>query len=124
MADYQTLGSRQVTATADETGLNTGNWTCAFTTALLPTVAVYEIYHAVVTAAPAGSSAVINIDARPISFTAPGLGGGSEWDPNQAPIVTQGQEVYFFWSAPASGVPPVVTIWLRYDTNLPGNAGG
>lgn len=123
MADYNTLGSRQITAAADQTGLNAGNWTNAFTSADLPSTSVYEIYHAVVTGAPAGATAVVNIDARPFSFTAPGFGGGSEWDPQQPPIITAGQEIYFLWSAAAAGTPPVVTIWLRYDTALPANAG-
>lgn len=110
-----------MTAAADETGLNTGNWTTAFTVADLPSVAQFEIYHAVVTSVPAGASAVILIGGREISFTAPGVGGGSEWDPNQAPIVLDGQEIDFLWTAAASGTPPVTTIWLRYDTTLTGN---
>lgn len=121
MPSYIGLNSRQTTATADDTGLNPGNWTNDFGTDLMPSIAQYEIYHAVVTGAPAGATATITIGTRQISFTAPGFGGGSEWDPAQPPIVMEGQEVYFLWNVAATGTPPVVTLWLRYDPAVPNN---
>lgn len=106
MPSYISLGSRQVAAALDETGFNPGNLTSEFNVALLPSVAQYEIFRAVVTGVPAGASAVIQIGARQISFTAPGLGGGSEWDPSQPPIVLAGQEIYFLWNTPPAAATP------------------
>lgn len=124
MAEYATLASRRIVAAPDQTGFNDGNWTNAFTVADLPQVAQYEVYRGIVTSAPAGASAIIQVGMQPVSFTAPGTGGGSEWDPNQAPIMLKGQEMYFLWNAAAAGTPPAVTLWFRYDTQLPANIGG
>jgi hypothetical protein len=119
MATHIGLGSRMVTAAADQTGRNKGNWTNAFTAAVLGiNVPFFEVYRGVVTGAPAGAAAVIEIGTRQISFTAPGGGGGSEWDPAQPPIMTPGQEMDFLWSAAAAGTPPVVTLWFRYDLDV------
>lgn len=119
MSTYVGLGNRQNTATPDATGLNTGNWTNALTSDVLGVnVPQFEIYHAVVTNAPAGGSASVLIGIRPFSFTAPGIGGGSEWDPDQPAIMLPGQDLYLLWSAAASGTPPVVTVWLRYDLDI------
>lgn len=120
MSTYIGLGSRQNLATPDATGMNQGNWTNALTADVLGLkVPQAEVYHAVVTGVPAGASATITIGTQQFSFTAPGLGGGSEWDPSQPAIVLFGQEMYFLWDAPASGTPvPLVTVWLRYDLEI------
>jgi len=120
VSSYVSLGSRgPYIAAADTTSLNTGNWTTAITADLLAvSVPQAEIYHAIVTAVPAGASATILIGTKQFSFTAPGLGAGSEWDPSQPALILPGQDVYFLWSAAASGTPPVVTLWLRYDLGV------
>ena len=120
MSTYVNLGSRPPnTAAPDTTGLNTGNWTNALTSDILGiNVPQAELYKAVVTSAPAGASASIMIGTRLVSFTAPGLGGGSEYDPSQPPLLLPGQDLYFLWTAAASGTPPVVTVWLRYDLDV------
>lgn len=125
MTTYIGLGSRMVAATADQTGNNPGNWTNAFSAAVLGVhVAQYEIYRGVAEHAPPGAVAIVKAGARTMSFTAPGFGAGSEWDPTQPPILVPGQDVYFYWNAAAAGTPPVVTLWLRYDPSVPGNPRG
>jgi hypothetical protein len=119
VSTYIGLGNRSVTAAEDPTGLNPGNWTNAFTADVLGiTVPQFEIYRGVVTSSPALGVAAIQVGVRQVSFTAPGFGGGSEWDPSQPPILLPGQDLYFFWTAAASGTPPVVTLWLRYDLDV------
>lgn len=112
-----TLGSRQLPSAADATGLNTGNWTTAFTSDQLGvTVPEFEVYHAVVQGILPGATAVVTIGIRPFSYTSIGA-AGAEWDPFQPPVLRPGDDLYFLWTTPvASGNPPTVTIWLRYDT--------
>ena len=114
---YVSQGSRYAAAAADATGNNTGNWTTVFSAAdLAVRVPQFEIHHAVVEDVPAGATAVVAIGIRHYSFTAPQ--GGSEWDPVQPPLIRPGDDVYLYWSAPATGTPPKTTIWLRYDTEV------
>ena len=74
----------------------------------------------VVTSVPIGAQALIQIGTRPYSFTQPF--SGSEWDPEQPMLLNPGQDVYFLWNVAASGVPPIVTMYFRYDPALPGNS--
>lgn len=118
---YLPLGSVTTPTAPDNTGLNPGNLTTAFTAAVLNArVAWFEVYHAVVTGVPAGGSAIVNVGAKQFSFTQPF--GGSEWDPAQPLLLQTGQEVYFLWSLAATvTVLPAVTLWTRYDPTLTGN---
>jgi len=117
----QTLGSRQVQATLDATGLNTGNWTAQLTDQILNSqVDPYEIYHFYVSTSTG------------VNFTSPGAIGqfmvwinnvpwdnepysaNNSWDPSQPMILHPGDEVDFFFSF-GTGTPPIVTAWLRYN---------
>lgn len=119
---YAPLGPRgPFLAAADTTGSNAGNWTTAVTSDLLGIhVPVFECYHMVVDQVPAGASARITIGVKPWGFTSPDA--GSEWDPNQPMLLTPGQDIYFYWSAAASGTPPRVTLWFRYDAAMWGGS--
>lgn len=124
---YKRLNTRTLTGTADTTFRNTGNWTNAFTSDVInQQVAFFECHHMVVQAAPAGASATIYIGQVFYSFTSPGAGAGSEWDPAQPMLLQPGDSVFFFWNAVATGTPPVVTMWFRYDDSIRDNqlAGG
>lgn len=118
---YQTLGSRQVVATPDATGLNPGNWTVQLTDQILNSqVDPYEIYHFFVST------------SSTLSFTSPGATGqfqvwinnvpwdnepysaNNSWDPSQPMILHPGDEVDFFFSF-GTGTAPIVTAWLRYS---------
>jgi hypothetical protein len=120
---YLPLGKVTTPTAPDNTGLNVGNLTTAFTQAVLNVkVAWYEIYHAVVTNVPPGASAVVNVGSSQYSFTYPF--GGSEWDPSQPLLLGVGQEVYFLWNLANTVTQlPVVTLWERYDPTLTGNQG-
>ena len=115
-------------ATADTTGLNTGNLTNAFTVNVLGTMPpVWEWYRCVI-AAPtaaqqfAGGTCNIYVDQhRPLTTTTPAF-GGTEWDPSQPIQLRQGNELFFFWQLASSVTPvPYVTLFLRYDADLAAN---
>ena len=124
MADYRPLSPVTVTAAVDTTGHNGANYTNAFTNAAgLPTVGVYEIYHAVITGGPPLAVANIFLAGKQWDWVQLGVNGGNAWDPSQPAEVRGEQELYFYWNVTAAGNPaPVVTLWPRYDTQLPENA--
>jgi hypothetical protein len=111
---YIGLGRKKVVAAKDLTGLNTGNWTNAFDQAVLGAkVPYFECHHISAVQVPGVSTltAYIGLDI----WSAVVLAGNAEWDPAQPMLLTPGDEVYFAWNKAASGAPPVVTMWLRYD---------
>lgn len=129
MADYVTLGSRVVTAAADTTGRNSGNFTNWFTPAVLGVdVPYFECHHILFTGAALLATATIWVGGAQWSFAAAGFGGGAEWDPVNPLLLRPGDEVFFFWNtASTSASVPLVTMWLRFDASIPANrpyAGG
>lgn len=117
---YATLGSRYQESENDATGLNTGNFTTAFTAADLGVkVPEFEVARGIVQDILPGATAVVTIGVRGVSYTRIGA-AGAEWDPVQPPILRPGQDLYFLWSTPYSAgtKPPRVTVWLRYDTEI------
>ncbi len=119
---YLPLPPIAVTALADQTGQNPGNWTNAFTVALLPTINIFEIWHMTIKNAPVAASANITIHNALFSVVTTGLNGTNEWDPQQPAVLRYGDELDFLWAIATSVTPaPVVTVWTRYDADLPGN---
>jgi hypothetical protein len=117
----QTLGSRQVTATLDQTGLNTGNWTVQLTDQILNSnVDPYEIYHFFVStvtqlqwsATPAVGQFQVWVNNVP--WDNQPYSANNSWDPSQPLLLHPGDEVDFFFSF-GTGNPPIVTAWLRYN---------
>jgi hypothetical protein len=116
---YIGLGSRDSKAALDTTGLNGGNYTNAFTPALISSnVPFLEIYHMVVTNVPANAQATIFINNKYYGFCFPNV--GSEWNPAQPILLNPGDEVDFCWNITASGPAPLATIYLRYDPLIQG----
>lgn len=111
---YITLGSKQVTAALDTTGLNTGNWTNAFTIAVLGAkVPYYEIYS--ITVIDLSGVNTINAYVNNRIRTAAKLFGNAEWDPSQPILMTPDDELYLCWQVAATGTPPICTAWMRFD---------
>jgi len=117
---YAGLGSRWKDAAPDATGNNTGNFTTQFTAADIGVkVPWFELYRAVATNVAGGTGLTVMVGDRPISAVLLNVLG--EWDPTQPPLLQPGQDLNFYWSAPAViggqkvTVVPRVTIWLRYD---------
>lgn len=113
---YIGLGSRMLTSSADQSGLNPGNLTCDFTSAVLTVKqAFYEVYSMSVTGLGTTLTTVtvyVNGNVRTTAF----LGGNSEWDPSQPILMNPTDEIVFAFSLASSTNPkPAATIWLRYD---------
>ena len=124
MSTYLPLPPVPLTAvTIDPSGVNGSNYTNAFTSSVLGglNMPFIELYHATVTGAPGGASARIVTQGQEWGFTAPGVGGGSEYAPANGMLLQPGQEIYFYWSTGTGGAPKV-TLWFRYDLDVPANA--
>lgn len=125
LATFLPLPPIQVQAIKDQSGFNTGNWTTSFNSSVLQglNVPVFELYHMVVQSAPAGASAVLGFSpGLSWGFTAPGVGQGSEYHLSGSGwILRPSTEFYLFWTAAATGVPPLVTAWFRFDIDVPVN---
>lgn len=127
---FQPCGGSPVTiiATKDTTGVNSGNYTAAFTSNVLGTMpAIWEWYHGIIDTqsgalfTPAPCNIRVN-QLKPVSFTYPD--GGTEFDPSQPIEFRQGDELYFFFQLASTNTPaPRVTLYLRYDLSLPANQG-
>lgn len=118
---YKSLAPIQVTATADQTGKNPGNWTNAFMAAAMPLVnPQYEIYHmTVVGGAPLAGGVIYVGLTNSWSTVQLDINGTNEWDPSEPLLLTSGGEIYVLWNTPATaGNPPVVTLWPRYDVSI------
>jgi hypothetical protein len=111
---YKGLPPVAVTAAADTTGENTGNWTAVINS--LPQVSYltqFELYKIVVDG-PVGYGLAVYVDNKKWSHTSQGW--MNEWDPEQPLQVTSGQTLYFFFQAPTTATPvPTVTCWFRHD---------
>ena len=114
-----------IAASADTTGVNSGNLTNAFTQNVLGTTPpIYEWYRGLVAGATpnttivTGQCTIYLNRIKPVSFTFPAA-AGSEFDPSQPIQMRDGDELFFFWNIASSSTPvPVVTIMLRYDADL------
>lgn len=125
MSTYVPLGSRTGTqqfgqVSADNTGRNIGNWTVTFDPNTINcNLPYFEVCHIVVNGAP-GASFTIWIDAQ--QWDANQNGFQNSWDPAVPLPLRPGNYLYFFYSDPATdGLPPAVTVWLRYDQDIDAN---
>ncbi len=125
MSTYVPLGPRvasqlQGQVAADTTGFNPGNWTVTFDPATINAqVPLFEVCHIVINGAP-GSTFAIFLDT--FQWDTNQNGYQNSWDPAVPLPIKPGQYLYFYWSDPATdGLPPIVTIWLRYDQDIRAN---
>lgn len=111
---YRRLPPVQATAAADTTGNNAGNLTTSFDISeLLNLEGTAEIYRAVAQNVTAGATALVAVNKFPTSANI--FGTLAEWDPSQPPLILPGDEIYFYWSIPEAGTPPIVTLWMRQE---------
>lgn len=117
---YVTLGSRgPITGAADNSGKNPGNWTVAFTPAILNVnTSQFEVYKMIVAGAP---NTTFNVFVDTWQWDTAIYGTLNSWDPVQPLILRPGQTLYFCYSDPITdNTPPVCTVWLRYNTDIIG----
>jgi hypothetical protein len=121
MARYRDLGpTLPLTAAADTTGNNTGNWTIvADQKALNFRIAQAEVYQISIDG-PVGSSFTLYRNSRLWNKVLQGW--QNYYDPQQPLIVRAGDTLFFYWNVADTTTPtPTATIWLRYDLDLPEN---
>jgi hypothetical protein len=114
---YAYLGKRgPVTGTADTSGLNAGNWTIAFTPAVLvsqvPELLVYKIQ------CSGALGATFNVYVENQLWDTNIFGTQNSWydDAGDSLVVRPGETLSLCYSDPVSdNTPPVATIYLRYD---------
>lgn len=110
------------TAAADTTGQNAGNLTNLFAVAIMPLVNVFEVWHMTIKGAPVAASANITIHNALFSVVTTGINGTNEWDPTQPALLRSGDDLAFLWALAVSVTSkPIVTIWPRFDADLPAN---
>jgi len=115
---YVPLGYRPVIATADTTGLNTGNWTAAFDPRLLsiqqPVFEMYKLY--VRAPVQAGGSTQLDVVLNNGYWDTTLIGQRNAWDAVQALLMTPGDTLYVLFNVPTSTTPaPTVYAWFRYQ---------
>lgn len=120
MTTYIPLGARYATGAVTSMGTNSGNWTVTFPPDVINCNTPYfEIYHIVIQGAPS-STFTVYIDNYQWDTSQQGY--LNSWDPSQPMPLQPGQTLYFYWSDPdTDNTPPSVTIWLRYDIDIPAN---
>lgn len=116
-ASYTYLGVRgPVTGVADTTGFNTGNWTIAFTPAILNfTVPEAFVYKMNVKGA-LGTSFNLMIDNQLHDVNL--YGNQNSWydDGDDSILLRPSQTFYVLYSDPTTdNTPPIAWLYLRYD---------
>lgn len=120
--EYRKVKPVKLTAAADTTNQNPGNYTAALDISSVTSLAQVEGYQIAIDG-PVGFGLSVFINLFKWGHTSQGW--ANEWDPNQAMILNPSDMVFFYFEAPATLAPvPVVYLWLRYDINFPGNQGG
>lgn len=115
---YETLGPRPVTAKADTTGQNPGNWTVVIDDAVInSTVPRYEMYHMYISAPTlVGQSTTAQVALNQALWDATLIGQLNSWDPAQPMLLQPGDTIYVYFNVPTTTTPaPVVTVWFRYE---------
>lgn len=115
------LGVQDGLATSGNPFLPTTGWNVVFTPAdLASNLTEFEVYQISLNG-PVGSSLLVAINQVPWNYV--NQGWLNAWDPNQAMLLSGGDEVEFFWNVPfttapydqVSNIQPTVTLWLRHE---------
>lgn len=118
---YRTLGWRSAKGAKDSTGFNTGNWTVAFTPAVLAVstqIPEFEIYKLILKGAAQTATFDVYIDAGHWDTNV--YAAQNSWEPAGGNLIMNaGQTLYLYYSTVSTdGNQPVVTAWLRHEVSL------
>ena len=120
---YGYLGKRgPVTGLADTTGNNTGNWTIAFTPAILTFTVPEALIYKIQVEGALGST--FNVYIENVQHDVNVFGNQNSWyDDSDSLLIRPSETFYLYYSDPMTdGAPPVATIFLRYDFSKWGKA--
>lgn len=124
-SSYGYLGKRgPVTGLLDTTGLNTGNWTVAFSPAILNVNISEFLIYKIQCAGALGST--FNLFIENVEWDVNVFGSQNSWhdDAGDNLVVRNGENVYLMYSDAVTDLtPPVATLFLRYDLSKFGAMG-
>lgn len=119
LVDWGTQGG--VKAAPDTTGQNPGKLTTVVNlTQSGLRLSQYVIYHMVLENLTIGAEAKETLNASTWGYFGPATGTGREWF--GALYMKSGDELRFYWSLSSSASAPILTPYIVYDPDLPGNA--
>lgn len=113
---YSYLGKRgPVRGAADLTGNNAGNWTIAFTPAILTFTVPEALIYKINVAGALGSS--FNVYIENVQHDVNVFGNQNSWyDDSDSLLIRPSETFFLYYSNPVSdGTPPLATLFLRYD---------
>lgn len=114
---YKYLGARgPITGTADNTGMNTGNWTIAVTPAILNFTVPEALIYKMNVQGALGSSFNISIEGKTHDVNV--FGNQNSWYDNadDSLVLRPTETLYLLYSNPIGDhMPPVAWVFLRYD---------
>jgi len=120
LTDFGTPG--RLVAAADTTGQNPGNLTTVFDpTKLGLRLSEFIIYHMVLENLTLACSAKIQLNANTYGYFGPATGTGREWFGTL--FMKSSDVLSFYWTLASSASAPVLTCYVIYDPDLPGNQG-
>ena len=114
------LGPRRLTASADTTGNNSGNYTCVFTPEIMSVKwTQWEVYKMVVNNPLANGVSQWTIRIGIHQYEGFQSQGVATWSDHQPMPVDAGENLYFYFNIPVStGAAPTVTLWIQVDLDI------
>lgn len=111
------------TAAADQTGKNPGNYSAVFQPSdFRVNVPYFEIPRIVITGGVILSTFTIYLATQLWDTAVIGFGGITVWSARNPMLINPGNEVWILFAIATSGnTAPAVTIWPRYDLDIPAN---
>ncbi len=122
MASYVGLPPIPKTAAADTTGMNPGNYTALFMASDFTSGVPYmEIPRMVISGGTVLAQIRVYLGTQLFDTANVGFNGITVWSARNPMVLLPGTEVKVLFTIPASAAAPTVTLWPRYDADLPAN---
>ncbi len=123
MPDYVGLPAIAKTAAADMTGKNPGNYSCVFSASDFTSGVPYiEVPRIVITGGLVLAEIQVLVGAQLFTVSSVGFNGITVWSARNPMVLLPGNEVTILFGIPVSGnTAPQVTLWPRYDADIPAN---
>lgn len=122
MADYIGLPPVPKTASADSTGMNTGNYSVTFAASDFNAYVPYmEVTRLVITGGIELAEVKLYAGTQLVDSGNVGFNGITSWAPRIGLKLTPGQEFNVLFAIATSAAAPDVTLWLQYDAAIPAN---
>ncbi len=122
MPSYVGLPPIPKTATPDSTGMNPGNYTAVFMASDFTSGVPYlEVPRMVVSGGTVLAQIRVYLSTQLFDTANVGLNGITVWSARNPMVLLPGTEIKVLFGIPTSAAAPTVTLWPRYDADLPAN---